>query len=270
MKIKPDYEKREQFIKELSKYDDIVLKGYSAMEILLSADKLAIYRGTVDIDADCTDLSKDQSDLNKIIGNICTKLSLNYIVNRKVTENSSSGYYIYNSCNLNTPILKIDINIKECNSYSEIDVNDNCYKIYSIYSMLADKLSVISSNYVRRRVKDVLDTYVIISNYDVSLQKLMYVVNDRKRFIDNFDCYFYRLVDKYGKTYNENDMQTAWNSIVTTNPVDLNKCRKLINVFIEPFITGDLDARIVWNHNTGLWVVDSNTSNSLDVTDLFK
>lgn len=270
MKIKPDYEKREQFIKELSKYDDIVLKGYSAMEILLSADKLAIYRGTVDIDADCTDLSKDQSDLNKIVDNICTKLSLNYIVNRKLTENSSSIYYIYNSCNLNTPILKIYINIKECNSYREINVNNNCYKIYSIYSMLADKLSVISSNYVRQRVKDILDIYIIISNYDVTHQKLIGVINDRKRVINNFDCYFYRFVDKYSNIYNENDMQTAWDSIVTTNPVDLNKCRKLINIFIEPFITGDLDARIVWNHNTGLWIIESSTSSSLDVTALFK
>lgn len=65
--------------------------------------------------------------------------------------------------------------------------NSDYIKLYNIYGILRDKIKVVMTKKVCRRVKDLIDIYMIITSIDIDYNKVLNVV-DTLEPVENFLC----------------------------------------------------------------------------------
>ena len=83
----------------------------------------------------------------------------------------------------NVVISKLDIDIKDNPFYVVCTINNIDIKYSNFYKMMADKLSSISGEHVLRRVKDLLDIYMIISNNEIKFCNIQKVLDyDNRKY----------------------------------------------------------------------------------------
>ena len=154
-----------------------ILKGCMALKLHLARKE---YRETRDLDLTVFNVE----DWEIMLASFCVlannKNSLGY--NFKLTKrrgfeknpNSDSAtieYYDKNGNYLNT--FKIDMNVRnDGNVYMVLNKNLNI-NLYNIYGILTDKLNVLISKKICRRVKDLIDVYNIAIIMDFNMQELL-------------------------------------------------------------------------------------------------
>lgn len=166
-------------IHEHDSKNDIILKGGTALMDRVLAVKPEMYRMTEDIDLHI----KTEEAYNKIFSNIENILNDNNLgLIFKVTghrERSGTGErFKLEVTKPDGTVFKAKIDMQVGVSYqvdTEFGVRVKSLT-YSNYSMLADKISVISSDRLYRRSKDLYDLYILTRLYDYDMEKLIRII----------------------------------------------------------------------------------------------
>lgn len=175
-------------IENVSKEDSpIVFCGGLALKDLLYINnpKMNIDRKTIDIDANWG----AEYDADKIIGifdKAVKAVNSGYHVElyREPSEHKSMGLEIYDE---NKDFLaKVDINIKENPFYVTCTINDVDIKYSSLDKIMADKLFCITNNHIYRRIKDLLDVYMILEDNDINMNNINKILSYDGNYIG--DC----------------------------------------------------------------------------------
>lgn len=81
---------------------------------------------------------------------------------------------MYTLVNGSTSNFKIDMNFGKLEDYFETNAfTKERIKVYNIYGILSDKLKVLSTQKVRRRIKDLLDVYYLANSTNINLRLLV-------------------------------------------------------------------------------------------------
>lgn len=186
-----------RIVEEISKEDaPIIFKGALALKDLLYINNpdLKVNRKTIDIDANW--ISKyDKDKIIKIIDKAIKNVNPDYNVEvyREPSENKSMGLKILDKNGV--IFTKIDMDIKDNPFYIEYLVNDVNIKYSDFNKMLSDKLFSISNEHVFRRVKDLLDCYLIIKENKITKEEIQKVLNYDNRKLGDFTTMLNNKVD---------------------------------------------------------------------------
>ena len=162
-----------------------ILKGGTVLlSKLIEADKLMYGRRTSDIDIHCSNRdvwNKFCDKFEDLINSNTNKFSIS-VINRRSDAKSdfmsdSISFVLYS--NDVTYRLKIDMNIKDdslivCNYSPILNINT-----YDLLTSLSDKIVVVSSQKVYRRIKDLYDIAIIIGLTSFTYDDLIKYI-DRK------------------------------------------------------------------------------------------
>ena len=87
-------------------------------------------------------------------------------------------------------VFTMDIDVNRPKVETKIyTISEIRFRGLSLIPMLADKLSVISSEKVFRRVKDLIDLYYIAQVYNPDWSKVLQALYDSGRTLGSFDCF---------------------------------------------------------------------------------
>ena len=120
----------------------------------------------------------------------------------------------------NNLITKIDLDIKDNPFYIICNINDVDIKYSSLEKMMADKIFVLSNTHIFRRIKDILDVYLIISNCNIDIEKVKEILKYDKRELEDFSTLLSnkQLVkesyDKLIGVKNKPDFEKVWNTTI--------------------------------------------------------
>lgn len=182
---------------------NFVLKGGLDLSEKLKSEGLdSLLRVTRDIDLHCNSWEA-WIDFTKAVDEILshsTKYTYSDYSLRstcKDTNQISDTLHItaHNILTKEVTAVKIDMNVKD-DSIIEIDLLPGLgIPSYSYYTILSDKINVVSSKLIYRRIKDLYDLYAIVSTHDIEASKLNIAIDkkhDRSAFSnmltgDNFN-----------------------------------------------------------------------------------
>ena len=209
-------------IEELSKADaPIVFKEALALKNLLYMNNtnIELNRRTTDIDANwCDEYNEDK--IIEIVDKAVKKVNDSYSIElyRLPGKNVSMGINILDE---NKIILsKIDMDIKNNPFYIICKINDTNIKYSNINKMMCDKLLSISGSHVFRRIKDLFDIYLIISNYEIKKDDIDNILKYESKKLGDFSILLSdkELIkngyDKLKNIDNKPDFEIIWNTLI--------------------------------------------------------
>ncbi|GHU93154.1 hypothetical protein FACS1894208_02070 [Clostridia bacterium] len=177
---------------QASKYARMfLLKGaFVLMSAVRQHGKNEYVRGTTDLDLDFYSLEVWE----KFVGDVCTILTERSQIGATYTLNSRRGVDVQNQSDRlffdvtiqgapKTEQVGIDMNVKTLFAGVKYTVAEMSVKGASAYSMLADKLSVLSGRKVLWRVKDLADVYIISKIFSLRLFDIVDVIRRKNREI---------------------------------------------------------------------------------------
>jgi domain of unknown function (DUF1814) len=154
--------------------DKMILKGGSVLiSKIIENSRLDLYRKTTDLDIHC-DKREVWINFYTNIESILNSNKLGYVYKiidrrsqRKGFDKSDSIKFSLSDTNCNKAIeFKIDININS-NTIITCDYSPILnMTTYDALTMISDKITVVSSQKIYRRIKDLYDLCVLISLYD--------------------------------------------------------------------------------------------------------
>lgn len=232
--------------------DKLILKGGSVlMSKLIECDRQDLMRITRDIDIHCDkkDLWIDfYTNIEAILNNNNQGLIYKIIKRRSLDKgldtSDSLKFNIIDTINNKEVQFKIDMNIKSnciiSIEYSPI-LNMNTY---DAVTMLSDKIVVVSSEKIYRRIKDLYDLTVLSSLYDyeyTNIIKHIQIKNPNITLKDmlipkNFAA-IQHAYSLYRGIYNKPSIQ----NLVASS-----------RVFLQP-IYSKYSGELIWNHMKALW-----------------
>ena len=165
----------------------IVFKEALALKNLLFINNpnLEINRKTSDIDANWID-KYDENKIINIIDTAVKQVDSNYKARlyRKPEVNVSMGISILDENDM--IVSKIDMDIKDNPFYVICNIDDVDIKYSNFSKMMCDKLRSLSSETVFRRMKDLLDVYLIISDNNISKNDIKIVLEYENKKMGDF------------------------------------------------------------------------------------
>lgn len=237
-----------QFIDSILIFNNnIIFKGAVALTNRIKLDKgIILGRKSLDIDADCIE-DLTQEEIVSIIQKACDINNYKLIVKRDLGDNKSLGLNILNTDD--KQLFAIDIGKKLINNYEECyTISSNTkYKGYSIERVIIDKLSVVSSRKVYRRIKDLYDLYIILNYYEISLEGT----------INGFKVYN-RLLGYFEELGNYSELEHAYIKYdAIYSKKDFGEIYKTIQLFITPilnYLKDEKSENLIWNPARLEWV----------------
>lgn len=174
----------------------ISFKGSMVLKIcLVEAGYLEETRHTVDIDGNWnSNLMPTANQMVDSLQKAMDKSELNLIVklNRMYSEKQSAGFVLIDS-NTGEKLFTMDIDVNRPN------LNTKLYEIegikfigYSPVQILADKLVVLSTDIIFRRVKDFVDIYYLSYIFDFNKEEILETIDASKRILGDFNAYLNR------------------------------------------------------------------------------
>lgn len=193
-------------MEELSKAGvPIVFKGAMVLNLAIRGNNPSkVERATRDIDGDWVGKSPTMEDMKKALQSAVKKVdsSLDIQINRVFGERKSAGFKIVNENE--EKIASIDLSVRQ-NQFREpyiSYVNGISINGASLSKMLSDKIYAISGENVCRRIKDVLDIYIISFITEIDADELHRIWKETGRDLGNFETYkskFAEMKEAYDK-----------------------------------------------------------------------
>lgn len=152
-------------------------------------------RHTVDIDANWYSETKPtgeqmEKSIQKALRN--SSIDLNIRLDRMYGEGRSAGFELYDP-STNEVLFTMDIDVNRLAVETRIyEVAKIRFRGSSLVPMLADKLSVVSSDKVFRRVKDLIDLYYAAHVYQPDWPQVLQAVADSGRTLRTFNGFLYK------------------------------------------------------------------------------
>lgn len=180
-------------MEELSKAGvPIVFKGAMVLNLAVRSNNLSkVERVTRDIDGDWVGESPTMEKMEKALQSAVKKVdsSLDMQINRVFGEKKSAGFKIVNGNK--EKIASIDLSVRQnrfCEPYISY-VNGISINGASLSKMLSDKIYAISGESVCRRMKDVLDIYIISFITEIDVDELHQIWKETGRKLGNVEAY---------------------------------------------------------------------------------
>lgn len=170
----------------------IVFKGAMVLNLVIRENNPSkVERMTRDIDGDWVGEFPTMEEMEKALRNAVEKVdsSLDIQVNRVFGERKSAGFKIVNE--IGEKIASIDLSVRKnrfCSHYISY-VNGVSITGASLSKMLSDKIYAISGQNVCRRMKDVLDIYVMSYITKINTDELHQIWRETGRQLGNFEAY---------------------------------------------------------------------------------
>lgn len=183
----------------------IVFKGAMVLNLAIRDNNPSrVERATRDIDGDWISEFPTMEEMEMALRNAVKKVdfSLDVRANRIFGERKSAGFRIINE--MGEKIASIDLSVRQnrfCKPYISY-VNGISITGASLSKMLSDKIYAISGENICRRMKDVLDIYVISFITKIDTDELYQIWTETGRELGNFEAYKTQMV-KLCEAYNK-------------------------------------------------------------------
>ena len=170
--------------------DPLVLKAF-----LMEAGFTDDTRHTVDIDANWYSETKPtgeqmEKSIQKALRN--SSIDLNIRLDRMYGEGRSAGFELYDP-STSEVLFTMDIDVNRPAFETRIyEVAKIRFRGSSLVPMLADKLSVVSSDKVFRRVKDLIGLYYAAHVYQPDWPQVLQAVADSGRTLGTYNGFLYK------------------------------------------------------------------------------
>jgi len=226
----------------------IVFKGAMITRLILSEHNFdRVSRTTRDTDAHWTGSPPPMEHLADAINHSLDDLQEKYLAKpiREYKESQSAGISIVDKV-IGDELFSMDISIKPVYGSRIYYHGDIGIKGVLPDEVLADKITVMSSKRLFRRMKDFVDVYALSHCIDVHTSKLFEVCSAKKMEMQDFDAFYNRRADiehAYGKlkgVEGKPDFKTIYN---------------YTEKFIQPFAEKDSINKI-WDSVTQSWSKD--------------
>lgn len=218
----------------------IVFKGAMVLNTILSNQEYI--RTTQDIDG-----STKIKEVDKIVELINVALkedNLNYYfeVYRYPTNVKSIGFYIYHSDG--KIFSQMDLDNKEYFAEVTYSTNQGNFVGVSIEQTLANKVYVLSTRKVFRRIKDLYDVYRIGKCLTFSINDIFLMQDKIGVPFENFENLLYRI----------DDVKNAYSKFIgIQNKPDFNEIYDfVVKKFIPPFINNERNLK--WDNKQEKWI----------------
>lgn len=233
----------------------MILKGGSALiSKMIENNRTEFYRKTTDIDIHC-DKKEIWIDFYTNIENILNsnKLGYNYkIIKRRSLEKgldtSDSLQFELTDRNIGQSFkFKIDMNIKSnsvisCEYSPLLQMNT-----YDALTMLSDKIVVVSSCKIYRRIKDLYDLCVLASMYNFKYSDVLKHLNVKHPGIKLTNMLVFENFNNIEHAYN------MYNGI--ENKPDIEVLINLATCFLQPLYIG-VNEEMIWNSRSSEWMAN--------------
>lgn len=170
----------------------IVFKGAMVLNLVIRENNPSkVERMTRDIDGDWVGEFPTMEEMEKALRDAVEKVdsSLDVQINRIFGGRKSAGFKIVNE--MGEKIASIDLSVRQnrfCSHYISY-VNEVSITGASLSKMLSDKIYAISGQNVCRRMKDVLDIYVMSYITKINTDELHQIWRETGRQLGNFEAY---------------------------------------------------------------------------------
>ena len=226
-----------QVILELSKnHAPVVFKGAMTLKIALQNQKDAsVSRITRDVDGDWIALNTSMQEMEAILSKAVKAIddTLTVLSVRSFAEGKSAGFRVRTA--EGTPLFGMDLSVRE-NPYNTlyfVSFKDESGMIRGalLEKMLVDKIRVISTRKVFRRVKDIVDVYILSSSKGIKLEKIQDILQEYKNDLGNFSAFIER----------KDDLEHAYEKLKgITNKPSFSEVYTQVKIFLMPFIQSSI------------------------------
>jgi len=235
--------------------DKMILKGGSVLiSKMIENSRLDLYRKTTDLDIHC-DKKEVWIDFYTNIESILNNNNFGYVykiidrrsIKKGFDTSDSLKFNLFDSYNNKTIEFKIDMNIKSnaiisC-EYSPILKMDT----YDALTMLSDKIVVVSSQKIYRRIKDLYDLCVIISLYDLEYRDIIKHLKIKHKGIELKNMLTQENFVNIKHAFSKYDG--------ITNKPDVLVIIGLAQTFLQPIYYGmNLESDIIWSKERASWI----------------
>ncbi len=233
----------------------MILKGGSVLiSKMIENSRLDLYRKTTDLDIHC-DKRGVWIDFYTNIESILNNNNIGYvykIIDRRSTKkgldtSDSLKFELYDS-NMGTKInFKIDMNIKSntiitCDYSPILKMNT-----YDALTMISDKIVVISSQKIFRRVKDLYDLCVIISLYDLKYSDVMQHIKVKHNGAELRNMLTQENFDAIEHAFSKYDG--------IANKPDILVMVGLAQTFLQPiYYSKNVSSDMIWSKEKSSWI----------------
>ena len=219
----------------------IIFKG--ALILFKAKSDPSMFRRTNDVDCDWVGDVLSSQELERILNNaikeklphISFSLYREYEVGR-----TSAGFDILVD---GKPFTTLDMSIRAETPF-KLYYDENCsFYGYDLNNIVSDKISVLSSKKIARRIKDLIDIYSICIGDTIIKADVLDQLKKKNRDLEDFNFFM----------NNKTDIEHAYNKYRTIeNKPEFNLVYDKAYDFIQGFLNDDND--IVWDFNKQKWI----------------
>lgn len=222
----------------------IMFKGAIITKIVLSEKHYTeTERGTKDIDANWVNGRPSSEDIADSITKAMRTYGLNYTAEayRPYGEKKSAGIRICKD-GTNELITKMDIDVKPLSAYKLYHYGEAEFYGASVDQILADKISVLSSNSIFKRSKDLIDIYALSRCAELLTNRIYEIMLESEKQLGDFEAFKYRT----------DELRHAYKLLRNiTNKPNFDDIYNSVNEFILPF--AEKRDRLIWLPSYGEW-----------------
>lgn len=219
----------------------IVFKGAMVLKAIQykTGNPSGLERETHDMDGDWCGQTPSMEYLTNLVQQAVYNAgysNIKVIATREYGEKRSAEFSFYDFNGM--LIVSMDLSIKPNNFYLVYSLaSDINFVGQSIDKIVADKIVVISSRTVMRRIKDVIDLYILSHIWRGSNTNILQIVNSSGRELNVFQSFTMRydeLTHAYSKYRNK------------ASCLDFNIVYSRVLKFVSPFIN-NINYSVYWN-----------------------
>ena len=177
----------------------IVFKGMLVTRCVLKENNYSFLRLTRDMDGDWIGDEIPLIEMEKCINEaLCSLNNISVKAHRDYAEKTSAGFEIYEGDIL---ISSFDLSVKKNKYFKLYDIDGIKFYGQTIEKIIADKMCVVSTRKIFRRIKDLLDIYTLSSVCEIDKDKTIEIIHDCEREIGDF-APFYNQREQIEHAYN--------------------------------------------------------------------
>jgi len=222
----------------------IIYKGAMITKLILKENNFdAFARETQDIDASWAGANLPlMEQLTDMLNCSLSGLGLSAVVKREYGEKMSAGFKIVDA--KEDVKLSIDIDMRAAMDSRTYQYGNVTFQGVTPDSVIGDKISVVSSDKVFRRAKDLIDLYALAHCVSVKTDSIRGIWERESRAIGNFDAFANR----------RDDLGHAYEKLrrVDKKP-EFDLLYGYLAKFLAPFIEAG-SAALVWNNGENIWM----------------
>jgi hypothetical protein len=221
----------------------VIYKGAMITKLILQENGFDDFaRETTDIDASWVGASSPPMEqLTAMLNDVLSALGLKAIVKREYSEKMSAGFNIVDSAGVEK--LSIDIDMRSTINSRTYQYGNTTFRGATPDNVIADKISVVSSDKIFRRAKDLIDLYALSHCVTVKTADIRAIWARESRVPGVFDAFRNR----------QDELRHSYEKLrrVDAKP-DFDVIYDYLTEFLTPFIEAKT-AALVWDNNKSSW-----------------